>query len=84
MRNAKPGNHLNTENVEMRRLCNFPHETGLFHLIKKDDTDIQCFLKNNKIERVGQVTGPLNSFRHVTTSHNNIGFNQILRDCFDH
>ena len=27
---------LYTENVEMRKLCNFPHETGLFHLKKKN------------------------------------------------
>lgn len=59
---SEPERCLNiyTENVEIRRLCNFPHETGFFHLKKKKDhTDIQCFLKNNKIEREGQVTEPL-------------------------
>lgn len=57
-RNVFVNPNVLSENVEMRRLCNFPHETGLLHL-KKDHTDIQCFLKNNKIEREVQVTGPL-------------------------
>ena len=49
-RNVFVNPNVLSENVEMRKLCNFRHETGLLHL-KKDHTDIRCFLKNNKIER---------------------------------